>query len=574
MGPQLKPQIPQEYVMRATVMAQCVGSFAYWLDAFAHIEDRATQQAIPFKLWPGQLEVLPLIEESSQLLVLKARQLGLTWLVAAYCLWRALFHRHELVVVVSKNESLAQEFLERVLFIFDRLPSWMRPRAKTRNTTQITFAYDVKDAQGGVTLGGLQSTIKSIPSTPDAGQSKTISLLVIDEAALIQYLKSIWSAAQPTLEHAAGQVIFLSNPSKDKPGWPFYRELYTLAMKGRNKFQRLFLSWDCVPGRGEDFIDNLKDEGWTDDDIAMQYPTTEAEAVSAMLGSYFGSTIAKFIGYSGESGYLSHPGNEDIQAGTKPEFVPSTSAGAILEVWDHPVPHWEWRYVIGADIGKGTGYNYSVAYVYDRHINQYVARMRSNQVAPDVWADRLIELARYYNDALIGPERNGPGITTVRRLQLSNYWHLYFRERPGQVKAEVTHQYGWLETQESKQLLVDELKRYYREICVAVPCTILLDESSTFIQHENGKLEAEDGKFDDCVIAAGISLQIGIGLPAPVYQPVKEMLTQAEADRAVVTGALPAHKTDGADMIAAMAARWNLFPDEGDHSNGSIRTYS
>ena len=559
-----------EAVDRVRTIARCATSFEFWLDNFAQIEDRATQRAIPFRLWPGQRTVLPLILYSLLLLVLKARQLGLTWLVAAYCLWRAMFRKHELIVVISKNESLAQEFLERVLFIFDRLPAWMRPRVKTRNTTQITFAYELKDELGNIVMAGLQSTIKSIPSTPDAGQSKTISLLVIDEAALIQYLKSIWSAAQPTLEHAAGQVIFLSNPSKDKPGWPFYRELYTLAIKGLNKFQRLFLSWDCVPGRGEDFIENLKDEGWTDDDIAMQYPTTEAEAVSAMLGSYFGTTIAKYVGMPGERGYLRHDGDEEIRAKTKPVFVPDISAGAILEIWENPVPHWEWRYVVGSDIGKGTGYNYSVAYVYDRHINQYVARLRSNLIAPDVWADRLIELARYYNDALIGPERNGPGITTVRRLQLSDYWNLYFRERPGQSKDEVTHQYGWLETHDSKQLLVDELKRYYREIFTVMPCTILLDESSTFIQHESGRLEAEDGKNDDCVIAAGISLQIGIGLPVPEYQPIEERLTQAEADFAVVTGAIPAHKTDDMDAFGSFAERFNLIPGHGD---GSIRTY-
>jgi len=58
------------------------------------------------------------------------------------------------------------------------------------------------------------------------------------------------------------------------------------------------------------------------------------------------------------------------------------------------------------------------------------------------------------------------------------------------------------------------LKRHLRLVFTSCPCAILLDECSTFVRHENGKLKHEDGKLDDCVIAAGITLQVSLMMNA------------------------------------------------------------
>ena len=43
------------------------------------IEDKETGRLVPFTLWPAQREILPLLS-APRLFVLKARQLGLSWL--------------------------------------------------------------------------------------------------------------------------------------------------------------------------------------------------------------------------------------------------------------------------------------------------------------------------------------------------------------------------------------------------------------------------------------------------------------------------------------------------------------
>lgn len=510
---------------------RCFDGFEYFVDTWCCIQDRKSgggTETVPFKLWPGQKQVVSLILTTVFLVILKARQLGLTWLVAAYVLWRAIFHYNELIIVISAKEDLAIEFLDRVKFMFDRLPDWMKPAVRVRHTTELSFGYETRDERGNVKIEGLNSTIKSIPSTPDAGQSKTISLLVMDETALNRYCKQIWGSAKPTLEHAAGQAIIISNPSKTMPGWGWTRDLCTAAKKKLNEFVLAFLNWMCVPGRGEDFLEKQKLAGLDEDDISMQYPTTVEEALSTFGGSYFGNTIVKFTPWDGECGILIRSDEDG-----KPYF--QADEKGILEIWRHPEPHWDNRYCIGSDVSEGLGNTYSVAYVYDRLLNEYVARIRSSKIEADLWAQALADLGTFYGNALVGPERNGAGITTVVKLQ-KIYSNLYYRRRPGRMKDEVVLEYGWLETEEAKQILADELKRHYREVFANVPCKYLLDESSTFIRHENGKLKHEEGKFDDCVIGAGIALQISASMPAVQDAAPKPRLTAAERDYMIVQG--------------------------------------
>jgi hypothetical protein len=488
----------------AVELAKCMNGFSglsHWINTYVKIQDRKSKKDIPFHLWPGQEQVIPYFLDELYLCVLKARQLGLTWLCAAYALWRAIFHSYELIIIISAREDLAIEFLDRVKFMFDRLPIFMQPPVYKRSTTELSFGYEVKDDQGNIALKGLNSTIKSLPATPDAGQSKTISLLIMDESALNRYCREIWAAASPTLEHAAGRAIIISNPSKNRPGWPWTRDLYTNAMKGLNTFKRVFLSWAEVPGRGEDFLQlKATQEGLDEEDLSMQYPTTEDEAISVLGGSYFGKTLVGFNPDKGDRGYL-----EDVDG----EFMFVHDIKGTLEVWDEPDNTYTNRYAIGSDVSEGLGDTFSVAYVYDRMEHKFVARLRSSRIDADVWATRLAELGTYYGSAMIGPERNGAGITTVIHLQ-EIYQNLFYRKKPGKMKGQYVLEYGWSQTNENKQVLADELKRHFRLIFTACPCGILLDEASTFIRHENGKIGHEEGKYDDCVIAAGLSLQVSL----------------------------------------------------------------
>lgn len=502
---------------------KCRESFAYWVNTYVQIKDMgegSSDLPIPFHLWVAQEVVTRIICAARFSIALKARQLGITWLVAAYCLWLAINRFGQLVVIISAKEDLAVEFLDRVKFIFDHLPTWMKPSVLKRSTTELVFGVERKDARGQVVIGGLNSTIKSLPSTADAGQSKTISLLVMDESALNPHCKAIWGSAKPTLEHANGQAIIISNPSKTMPGWGWTRDLYVGAMRGENEFLRVFLPWWSVPGRGPDFLDEQRMAGLDDDAISMQYPSTEEEAISSLGGSYFSGVLDGWKARPGQTGRLVRLGDGE---GRGLSFEPDPKG--ILTVWAPPeADKWANRYALGSDVSEGLGAAYSVGYVFDRVESRFVARLRSNKVAADIWADMLSDLGEWYGNAMLCPERNGAGITTINRLETISYPAMFYRKRPGKVKGEYVMEYGWLQTNENKQLLSDELKRYFRDGFAEVPCQILLDEASTYIRNDDGRLGHEEGKFDDCVIAGGLAIQASVQMAVPYRIGVEQRL--------------------------------------------------
>jgi len=152
--------------------------------------------------------------------------------------------------------------------------------------------------------------------------------------------------------------------------------------------------------------------------------------------------------------------------------------------------------------------------VYDRLLHEPVARLRSNRVDAYVWGDMLSRLSLYYENALICAERTGAGQTTIKRLaELES--NQYISVIPDQIGSGLTKKFGWNTTHQSKHVLAGDLKNWFRATTGTVYCALLLDECSTFIKHEDGKLGHEDGKHDDCTIAAGCAIQADIFLEGP-----------------------------------------------------------
>ncbi len=554
-------KVDAETKHRAVEYKKCKEDFAYFVATYCYIEDRKSKKAIIFDLWPGQRRVAPLFLTVKHLILLKARQLGLTWLTAAYVIWRAIFHFHEFIVIISAKEDLAVEFLDRVKFMFDRLPFWMKPHVGKRTTTELFFGKESKDDHGHVQITGLNSTIKSIPSTPDAGQSKTISLLVLDESALNRYCREIWSAAEPTLEHANGQAIIISNPSKDKPGWGWTRDMYANAMAGINDFKRIFLGWQTVPGRGADFLDQKRRAGQDEDGLSMQYPSSESEALSTLIGNYFGKTIAR---------------HDKFRNGTQGEIQQSDETGKIqfvkgstgtVTIWRRPYyladdwdgTDWERRYAIGSDISEGLGLTYSSAYVLDRLTDEIVCRVYSNKIDASDWAVVLYILSLYYRNAhlpsLICPELTGAGQTTAKEL-LKLRAQLYRKILPAKAGKQVSQRIGWPETRQSKQDLAESLKQWFKETTSDIPCSILITEAATFILRDGGGVGHEDGKMDDCVIAMGCTLQASFFLGGSPKQVGMQKIAAKEKER--ILKALPVSHQKVWSMLDKIVAQQHL----------------
>jgi len=280
----------EDLVARAT--AKIMKQFKGWsnnchrfIKEAVKIEDRDSPEiSIPFKMWSGQKEALDKILENRLTVVLKARQLGLTWLVLSYAVWRMLFQQGYSVVALSKREDPdAKELIRRIVFILQGLPKWLIREKKMapKDWAGLTWEATVLS----VTIHhyeGQPSTFQSMTASPDSGRSFTANLVILDEWAFQMWASEIWTAAYPTINRpTGGQVIGLSTNRRGS----LFEFIFREAMREANGFAYIFLPWSTDPRRDEEWYEATKRA--LGEAVLQEYPATVEEAFSAGEGTAF-----------------------------------------------------------------------------------------------------------------------------------------------------------------------------------------------------------------------------------------------------------------------------------------------
>ena len=92
----------------------CMEHPAYFVETYVHIEDKdAAELIVPFKLWDGQKKALQAFANDRLIVVLKARQLGFTWLALAEASRLLALNTGRTVVGLSRTEDEAKELVRR-----------------------------------------------------------------------------------------------------------------------------------------------------------------------------------------------------------------------------------------------------------------------------------------------------------------------------------------------------------------------------------------------------------------------------------------------------------------------------
>ena len=173
----------------------------------------------------------------------------------------------------------------------------------------------------------------------------------------------------------------------------------------------------------------------------------------------------------------------------------------------HPDP--SELYIIGADVGGGTGGDNSVAQIFQLGSLEQVGEWVDNRIEPDVFGEKLITIGKWFNEAFITCESNNHGILTLDRLR-AGYSHskMYIedkKERRGANQPEALRHYGFRTTNSSKPFIVGKLRKFLKSD-ITIHSEALRNELSTFVETESGSLEAEEGCMDDRVIGCAMAI--------------------------------------------------------------------
>ena len=266
--------------IRNAEIEYCSQNIVYFTEKYGHIEDRnAPEIIVPFKLWKEQKDALEAMLNHKWTIILKARQLGISWLVLHYATWLMLCHTGRSVIGLSKSETEAKELVRRMVLILRNMRALVREKTDRQGWDGAWFEWNALS----VTIhfpGKSDSTFQCFASGENAARSFTADLIIFDEWAFQQFDRSIWTAALPVVNRPlSGQVIGVSTIQRGS----LFEELYTTPDNG---FYKIFIPWYADPNRTQEWYDNtLKLSG----KAAMwaEYPATVEEALDVPGGRYF-----------------------------------------------------------------------------------------------------------------------------------------------------------------------------------------------------------------------------------------------------------------------------------------------
>ena len=154
---------------------------------------------VKFSLYPFQKAVLYQFMKNRFNIILKFRQAGITELISMYCLWLAMYHPNKKINIISIKDTVAKKVLKKIKFMYKNLPSYLQEPIINGRTGEFGSVSTIEFANGSV--------IESIPTSDQAGRSESLSLLVIDEAAIVRWASTIWASAFPTLSTGGSAIV-------------------------------------------------------------------------------------------------------------------------------------------------------------------------------------------------------------------------------------------------------------------------------------------------------------------------------------------------------------------------------
>ena len=213
-------------------------------------------------------------------------------------------------------------------------------------------------------------------------------------------------------------------------------------------------------------------------------------------------------------------GNKLFDATKVGKLVPQT--GTKVGDWTY-YDEWDGRhlYGMGADVAEGVGQDSSTAVIWDFSLTKpkVVATYQNNKISPDLLAYELANGGMKYGMALIAPERNNHGHSTISKLK-----EIY----PEKFIYEEKDKLGWDTNLVTKPKMMFDLSTAVNDELVDIPSIGIIHEMRRYDKEELNTMKFNDETTQhwDLLTACAIGFQmknhidkITTKKPAVIYYP-------------------------------------------------------
>ena len=480
-------------------------------------------------------------------IILKPRQCGFSTLIAAINLHRTVTKYNERGLVMADKFGRTNELQNIYSNYIAHIPGRIKPMIAKDNSDEVLFDNPNRDLRGA--KPGLGSGFKyETGQDAQAGRAGTRNWVHLSEFAFFPHAIATDEGVGNSVPLARGTSIVKESTANGVTGdgEAFYN-LWMAAEAGDSIYKPYFVSWFSIP------------------DYAIDVPmgfilTSEEIEIIRMCPGVTNANLAwrrlKISEYSKTSDsplepherfkqdFPSYPSEAFLSTG-RPVFDMQRLKEHSEELKRHPpgrkdiklkqtylamypklltvyfVPVAGMKYSVGADVALGLEIgDSSHAKILDSDLKE-VAHFHG-QIDPDHFGRVLVELARIYNNAIITPEINSMGHTTLNAIKEMGYTRVYNREINDELEEhKITNKLGWQTNVKTKQVMLNGLISVYRDKDVTILDIGTINEMIKCTRGEDGHVDL-NGK--DRVVALCLALQgfSQIYEKATVYNPNKK----------------------------------------------------
>ncbi|WP_414588982.1 terminase large subunit domain-containing protein [Scytonema sp. PCC 10023] len=435
-----------------------------WTDFARMVKIRSGGDVKPFNPYPYQEELVQLMLQRS-VCVVKSRQLGISETVTCFMLWRACLNPGYLGLVFSKTQTDSSLLARRM----KRMIASLGLKTTTENLSDI-------EIQG-------YGRILFRNSKPDSARGiESVVDCFLDELAFLETAKEVFDSVTPAMQMVGDKArVFAVSTPNGRAG--FYWDLLNngnggrdielicnQASKGESKpFQywvddggwgKVLIHWRSHPiyGSNPNFLEEIHQKqklSWAT--IQQEYNLSFTEAETAVFSA---------------------------------EIVRECATGRLENEIDNDAD-----YYIGIDTST-TGSDYCVAVVLKVKNGQYslVTFYRKRQQTSEFHLFEIGKLIDKYEPKTVGIETTG-GVGTLYLEQLT--------KQHKNINFQAIRTSG-----DSKPAMVSTLQLALESRKLRFPVDSPLTEELLNFRRSGKKLEAANGKHDDCVMATTFALTV------------------------------------------------------------------
>lgn len=258
-------------------------TFLQFLTIFGMFWDQEKYKYTKWFPWPKQAQLCGLFESKKYNWVMKARQLGISELMALYAIFVALREPKSEIIIISKKLPDAKYFIKK------RVKTKLEPMRELEQELGMRFSWmDWTILEGRIDFEN-GSWIEAASSDNEEVRSHTPRLILFDEVRSFARndAKELWSAMKPAIrEQPRSQLIAVSTP---RPGTWFNETTKSIIAKDMKDIQYFFMPANSHPKRTAEWYAK---ESANEPDKKLfyrEYPRNTEDCFAAREGMVFKS---------------------------------------------------------------------------------------------------------------------------------------------------------------------------------------------------------------------------------------------------------------------------------------------